>query len=1155
MDGDPHLAVLVEPDKGGEEEKQLPKPEEPEEDNDYADDRSLDSESHSEDGGGELAPPDAIDEEEAERRAEDEAAKRHAHAMHMLCRVCAAVGEPLPPSAFLVDDHLQPAEAAARDLAARTASAADLANYVHAGLDVASVDDAEVRGLYTTLCAVAKGVRKGRSAVFRDDSLTLKEWHAQLVNGNFSRAWAQYAVAARARAVAVAANENRPPASTLLALVSTTSVDPSKAPVVPDSTLTVVRLPRYYNRAIFALAFLPFTGAASLVGRAQIAGDALAMLRVLLAAAGGGEGVGARGKLDSTLVLALGVAPTWILVFCALVLFAAFRPRYIVDDAIAVLLLCAAVLSIAASHIARFYELGADAPQAALDEAGGRSASMAPSATFPGGERHANPDTRASLRVVHPREDGAFKLSDSPSGAMGTAAPATFLVDTDEGSGFAESPPEDDDILLAARSDAHDEHPGARDGSRGGHRYRYSVRGRHKTKAPTNGMARSPQRAAAFQSVTATEESAKLGVAPAAARKHVLHGLKRFGRGAGARVHPWAAAPRAPARASDAVSERRVAAILFAKGADAVSIVRGSPRNRLRRSTAKWRSVRLAVNATRWLIMHWDATLLVALIFSLSVLPTVVRVASGVPALGGEPDAKVCVRRIVPTFVSDMIGFESCDHKVLESDVAAAKATEAAAEAYVKRDATVPPTPPPSPPLEESLAPFRIDGVNPPPPPFAEPPPPLPAGTNLTSPPEAPSPPPPPPPPPPPLPYVQTVSSLSDVLSVSREDRSNGSIIGMTCTVLLAANVLLLGIVLVLGLRAHLRHVLEHISVRRHLSATLVPGASSAYGVPYVNLRHNATLWYRIKRYICSHRRIELDMAEHASAHCLLFGGAALGLAVLVLFASLHHEDHRIPAAVPLAFAWAAVFFGFAGAYGLGGAALDALDATDASAVLKEAWRVDRDAAALGQAFVRRRDHVDARHGAAPAQASVSAAQSAPDVALSSSEFLQAHSLRVAREELTDLNALLVSRHGKGNLRVLGVRVASAWAYVCISLSLACILALLSSLLLIESGYGTDSMSLRRLKAFEDLNFAYSHAQGRALHLDVQRLTRIVDVLNYELKLSYAAFSRLNETQMHETNSLVKELHQCNGVCDALERGDGNATLTYFRPTWVQDVL
>ena len=1105
----------------------------------------------------------------------------------MMRRVCAAVGEPLPPSTFLVDPNA-PMDEVARELAARTASFADLANYVHSGMDVAGVDDTDVRAFYTTLCAAAKGVRKGRQPVFRDDSLTLHEWYLQFLNGNFQIAWKRYAAGARSRALAAASRPDRPHTSSLLTLVATTSADPSQIPIAPETALTVLRLPRHYTRAVAALTFLPFTGAASLFGLARIAGDTIDMLRVLLATAGnaGGEGAvggvgGANsgtGKMGAALVLAVCVTPTWLLAFCGLMIVAAFRPRYTTDDAVASLLICAFVVSLAASHIARLTELCAAAAQAALDEDGARGASSPPSLTFPGGERHMEPDARASVRVVHPREDGVFKLGDmSATAAASTAAAPPPQKASDAVVEYEPPANNEEEILLAARRGAEEEEeqPSGAGVLDNGKRHKYSVRGRHKAKM-TAASEGSPTRAGRAHIAAAMNASATLSSmnAPPAQQSHlstrkpVLQGLKRFGRTSLApRVHPWAAAARPQARASDAMSERRVAQIILSRGSATTSSVRGGPREGappLPAITGK-RGVRHAKATARWLWSRGEGLLLLALVVALAALPTVVRIASGVPALGGTPESAVCVRRVVPSFVSDLIGFKTCDPHVSSDDVNAAKATAAAADAYVIRDAKQPPTPPPKPPLSDSLAPFRLDALVPPPPPFAEPPPPpAPGSSNFSfSPPDAPSPPPPPPPPPPPLPFVQTVTNLDDVLSVARGEADGGSVVGATCTALLAANALLLGTAILLVLRAHLRHLLEHVSIRRHLSATLSPGASAAHGVPYINLRHNATLWLRLKRFICANRRVELDMVEHACAHCIAFGVLAVSLAVIVTMASLHHEDHGVPAAVPLALAWATVLFAFAGASSLGGAALNAIDDADSAAVLKEAWRIDRDAAALGQAFVRvRKGAVDespfayaAGMGLGAGGVGDAAASANADVALSSSEFLQSHSLRVAREQLADLHGVLRDRHRGGNFKVFGIRGSSMLAYVYVFMAIACAVALLASFLLIESKYGDDAMSLRRLKAFEDVNFAYSHSQTRALHLDVQRMVRLIDSLNYELKLSYAAITRLNETQLEETHRYVSDLFQCNGVCDALERSDGNTTDSYSRPIWVRDLL
>ena len=361
--------------------------------------------------------------------------------------------------------------------------------------------------------------------------------------------------------------------------------------------------------------------------------------------------------------------------------------------------------------------------------------------------------------------------------------------------------------------------------------------------------------------------------------------------------------------------------------------------------------------------------------------------------------------------------------------------------------------------------------------------------------------------------YANQELSLSDFVSVTVDEASQGSMAGLVVTV----GGILWGTVLVYYLlryfRWNINNLKEHVARWRLFTALSNPSQAAAFDVPYVNLRHGWLPWLRMRLYLLRLRRLELNWAQQTINHLILaIGFLGVGnLAVVML--SLHRgtpASSWVPHALSLMSLFSVVLCYIGSLLTRLQASLD----SHVQSVLEEKWKLNLDASNDSQNEQR---------------------------------LWQMHAA------LEDLYRILKDRDERGVVTALGMRVGRWFRSFCIGICVFSFALLLAFIFSDTVGItNTEQVSLADIQDTVETSFAYTHAYHLGLSRQLAGLNVSLSSVHSTVELGNGYLEVMNPEEQSQIHTLVSYMMDCKKTynCDkpnftliAIERAEEEARL------------
>ena len=361
--------------------------------------------------------------------------------------------------------------------------------------------------------------------------------------------------------------------------------------------------------------------------------------------------------------------------------------------------------------------------------------------------------------------------------------------------------------------------------------------------------------------------------------------------------------------------------------------------------------------------------------------------------------------------------------------------------------------------------------------------------------------------------YANQELSLSDFISVTVDEASQGSMAGLVVTV----GSILWGTVLVYYLLRYFRwnigNLKEHVARWRLFSALSNPSQAAVFDVPYVNLRHGWLPWLRMRLYLLRLRRLELNWAQQMINH-LILAIAFLGVGTLAVVMLGLHKGTPASSWVPHALALMSLFSVVLCYVGSLVSRLQASLDGHAQSVLEEKWKLNLDASNDSQNEQR---------------------------------LWQMHSA------LEDLYRILKDRDEKGVVTALGVRVGRWFRSFCVGLSVFSF-ALLTAFIFADTVgiANTEQVSLSHIQDTMEASFAYTHAYHLGLTKQLATLNTSLSSVHSTVEMGNGYLEVMNPDEQGQLHTLVSYMMDCKKTynCDkpnftqiAIERAEEEARL------------
>ena len=455
-----------------------------------------------------------------------------------------------------------------------------------------------------------------------------------------------------------------------------------------------------------------------------------------------------------------------------------------------------------------------------------------------------------------------------------------------------------------------------------------------------------------------------------------------------------------------------------------------------------------------------------ALIFlvalALASAPAAHRVSLGRDAFGGRERVSLCVDQLMPESVASAIGFSKCSSLV-------AKELE---EARAERDAM------------------------------------LANGTYALA---------------PPAPGVGEGAEVEDLILASSDASGVGSVAGR---VIVAGGMLWTSLTLYAAF-AIMRWIASlaaaHELRARFFAACSDPSEAALADVPYLNLRHAALPWLRVRAHLQRRRALELRWVELAVAHAFALVCALVLIAGVVAarqYTSPYQDsDAVVPACLALALAFSLPLAATVGA----ASRIKALQDDDETLARDEMWKISLDGG-LGMSGEDGSTRFDSEyHHASPGTGG-----NRPGPASGSMQSSAAsHALRLRRDALADLADAVARRNAVASPRALGFRATPGIACAFWALHAFALFAFLGVLATELAGGPYEGASVDQLRAYVEANFAYSHKFSETLLERVDHLADNVTWVQAKVTDANHLISTLDNTSPRRTLELVEDLSAC----------------------------